>query len=125
MTAVASVSPDGTAWLLELFSDARTHALPAAWPELRLLAAEAAGRGPAPVYDADVTSRERPQHVNGKPRRTGRFGAAVNRDPSLNPVSARGAGHVVSRACPAFTNTAAAAAELDALPNRPVGTDGR
>ncbi len=54
VTAVAALAPDGSAWLLELFSDRRTHALPASLPELRLLAAEAAGRGPAPRYD--VTS---------------------------------------------------------------------
>jgi diguanylate cyclase (GGDEF)-like protein len=57
VTAAAALAPDGTAWLVELFSDARTHALPTALPELRLLAAEAAGRGPAPGYDAPVTSR--------------------------------------------------------------------
>jgi len=57
VTAAAALAPDGSAWLLELFSDARTHALPTALPELRLLAGEAAGRGPAPGYDADVTSR--------------------------------------------------------------------
>ena len=57
VTAAAALAPDGTAWLIELFSDARTHALPAALPELRLLAGEAAGRGPAPGYDAPVTSR--------------------------------------------------------------------
>jgi diguanylate cyclase (GGDEF)-like protein len=57
VTAAAALAPDGTAWLVELFSDARTHALPAALPELRLLAGEAAGRGPAPGYDAAVTSR--------------------------------------------------------------------
>ena len=51
VTAAAALAPDGTAWLIELFSDARTHALPAALPELRLLAGEAAGRGPAPGYD--------------------------------------------------------------------------
>ena len=56
MTAVAALAPDGSAWLVELYSDARTHALPSALPELRLLAAEAAGRGPAPGYPA-VTSR--------------------------------------------------------------------
>ena len=55
VTAAAAIAPDGTAWLVELFSDRRTHALPGALPELRLLAAEAAGRGPAPDYD--VTSR--------------------------------------------------------------------
>jgi Diguanylate cyclase, GGDEF domain len=55
VTAAAALAPDGSAWLVELFSDVRTHALPAALPELRLLAAEAAGRGPAPGYD--VTSR--------------------------------------------------------------------
>ena len=57
VTAAAALAPDGSAWLLELFSDARTHALPAALPELRLLAAEAAGRGPAPGYEEPVTSR--------------------------------------------------------------------
>jgi len=57
VTAAAALAPDGSAWLVELFSDARTHALPAALPELRLLAGEAAGRGPAPGYDAAVTSR--------------------------------------------------------------------
>jgi diguanylate cyclase (GGDEF)-like protein/putative nucleotidyltransferase with HDIG domain len=57
VTAAAALAPDGTAWLVELYSDARTHALPSALPELRLLAGEAAGRGPAPDYDADVTSR--------------------------------------------------------------------
>ncbi len=57
LTAAAALAPDGTAWLVELFSDARTHALPSALPELRLLAGEAAGRGPAPGYPADVTSR--------------------------------------------------------------------
>jgi diguanylate cyclase (GGDEF)-like protein/putative nucleotidyltransferase with HDIG domain len=57
VTAAAALAPDGTAWLVELFSDARTHALPAALPELRLLAGEAAGRGPAPRYEAAVTSR--------------------------------------------------------------------
>jgi hypothetical protein len=57
VTAAAALSPVGSAWLIELFSDARTHALPAALPELRLLAGEAAGRGPAAGYDADVTSR--------------------------------------------------------------------
>ena len=56
VTAVAAVAPDGSAWLVELFSDRRTHALAGALPELRLLAAEAAGRGPAPGYPA-VTSR--------------------------------------------------------------------
>ena len=56
VTAVAAVAPDGSAWLVELFSDRRTHALGGALPELRLLAAEAAGRGPAPGYPA-VTSR--------------------------------------------------------------------
>jgi diguanylate cyclase (GGDEF)-like protein/putative nucleotidyltransferase with HDIG domain len=57
VTAAGALSPDGSAWLVELFSDARTHALPTALPELRLLAAEAAGRGPATVYEVDVTSR--------------------------------------------------------------------
>jgi diguanylate cyclase (GGDEF)-like protein len=57
VTAVAALAPDGSAWLVELFSDARTHALPTALAELRLLCAEAAGRGPRPVYDDDVTSR--------------------------------------------------------------------
>ena len=57
VTAAAALAPDGSAWLVELFSDRRTHALPAALPELRLLAGEAAGRGPAPGYAADVTSR--------------------------------------------------------------------
>jgi diguanylate cyclase (GGDEF)-like protein/putative nucleotidyltransferase with HDIG domain len=57
VTAAAALAPDGAAWLIELFSDARTYALPAALPELRLLAAEAAGRGPAPGYDAPVTAR--------------------------------------------------------------------
>jgi hypothetical protein len=55
VTAAAAISPDGAAWLLELYSDQRTHALPAALPELRLLAGEAAGRGPAASYPA-VTS---------------------------------------------------------------------
>jgi hypothetical protein len=54
VTAAAALAPDGSAWLLELFSDRRTHALPASLPELRLLAAEAAGRARAPGYD--VTS---------------------------------------------------------------------
>jgi diguanylate cyclase (GGDEF)-like protein/putative nucleotidyltransferase with HDIG domain len=49
VTAAAALAPDGVAWLIELFSDARTHSLPTALPELRLLAGEAAGRGPAPV----------------------------------------------------------------------------
>jgi hypothetical protein len=56
VTAAAAIAPDGTAWLVELFSDRRTHALPGALPELRLLVAEAAGRGATPAY-ADVTSR--------------------------------------------------------------------
>ena len=56
VTAVAAVALDGSAWLVELFSDRRTHSLQSALPELRLLAAEAAGRGPAPGYPA-VTSR--------------------------------------------------------------------
>jgi hypothetical protein len=56
VTAAAALAPDGTAWLIELFSDARTHALPTALPELRLLAGEAVGRGRAPGYAA-VTSR--------------------------------------------------------------------
>ena len=37
VTAAAALAPDGSAWLLELFSDRRTHALPAALPELRLV----------------------------------------------------------------------------------------
>ena len=53
VTAAAALAPDGSAWLVELFSDRRTHALPAALPELRLLASEAIGR--ATGYD--VTSR--------------------------------------------------------------------
>jgi diguanylate cyclase (GGDEF)-like protein/putative nucleotidyltransferase with HDIG domain len=57
VTAVAALAPDGAAWLVELFSDARTHALPSALPELRLLVGEAARRGPAPGYGAAVTSR--------------------------------------------------------------------
>jgi diguanylate cyclase (GGDEF)-like protein len=59
VTAAAALAPDGTAWLIELFSDARTHALATALPELRLLAGEAARRGPAAGYDevAAVTSR--------------------------------------------------------------------
>ncbi len=57
VTAAAALSPDGSAWLVELYSDGRTHALPAALPELRLLAGEAAGRGPDPRYEAAVTSR--------------------------------------------------------------------
>ena len=56
VTAAAALAPDGSAWLVELYSDRRTHALASALPELRLLAAEAAGRGPAPGYPA-VTSR--------------------------------------------------------------------
>jgi len=57
VTAAGALAPDGCAWLVELFSDRRTHAaLPSALPELRLLTAEAAGRGPAPGYPA-VTSR--------------------------------------------------------------------
>ena len=56
VTAVAALAPDGSAWLVELFSD-RAHACGrSALPELRLLAAEAAGRGPAPGYPP-VTSR--------------------------------------------------------------------
>jgi diguanylate cyclase (GGDEF)-like protein/putative nucleotidyltransferase with HDIG domain len=55
VTAAAALAPDGSAWLVELFSDRRTHALPSALPELRLLAAEAAGRAPGPGYA--VTSR--------------------------------------------------------------------
>ena len=57
VTAAAALAPDGTAWLVELFSDRRTHALPSALAELRLLAGEAAGRGPAAGYDPAVTSR--------------------------------------------------------------------
>ena len=57
VTAAAALAPDGTAWLVELFSDAHTHALPTALAELRLLAGEAAGRGPRPAYDEPVTSR--------------------------------------------------------------------
>ena len=57
VTAAAALGPDGSAWLVELYSDRRTHALAAALPELRLLAAEAAGRGPASGYAAEVTSR--------------------------------------------------------------------
>ena len=57
VTATAALAPDGSAWLVELYSDRRTHALSSALPELRLLAAEAAGRGPAPGYPAEVTSR--------------------------------------------------------------------
>jgi diguanylate cyclase (GGDEF)-like protein len=56
VTAAAALAPDGCGWLVELFSDRRTHAVAAALPELRLLTAEAAGRGPAPGYPA-VTSR--------------------------------------------------------------------
>ena len=56
VTAAAAISPDGSAWLVELYSDPRTHALPAALPELRLLAGEAAGRGPGPGYAPPVTS---------------------------------------------------------------------
>jgi hypothetical protein len=56
VTAAAALAPDGCAWLVELFSDRRTHSLASALPELRLLAAEAAGRGPAPGYPP-VTSR--------------------------------------------------------------------
>jgi len=56
VTAAAALAADGCGWLVELYSDRRTHALPSALPELRLLAAEAAGRGPAPDYPA-VTSR--------------------------------------------------------------------
>ena len=48
--------PDGSAWLVELYSDPRTHALPAALPELRLLAGEAVGRGPGGGYAPPVTS---------------------------------------------------------------------
>jgi len=51
LTAAVARAPDGTTWLVELFSDRRTHALGAALPELRLLAAEAAGRAGAPAYD--------------------------------------------------------------------------
>ena len=50
VTAAAAVAPDGSAWLLELYSDPRTHALPAALPEVRLLAGEAVGRGRGPGY---------------------------------------------------------------------------
>ena len=58
VTAAAALRPDGTAWLIELFSDGRTHALPAALPELRLLAGEAAGRGARrPATRRPVTSR--------------------------------------------------------------------
>ena len=56
MTAAAAVAPDGSAWLVELYSDRSTHAVPSALPELRLLAAEAVGRGPARGYPP-VTSR--------------------------------------------------------------------
>src|SRR5215218_4899902 len=57
VTAAAALAPDGTAWLVELFSDARSHAVAGALPELRLLAGEAAGRGPARGYDGAVTAR--------------------------------------------------------------------
>jgi len=53
VTAAAALAPDGSAWLVELFSDRSTHAISSALPELRLLAAEAAGR---PGYPA-MTSR--------------------------------------------------------------------
>jgi diguanylate cyclase (GGDEF)-like protein/putative nucleotidyltransferase with HDIG domain len=56
VTAAAALAPDGSAWLVELFSDLGTHALPSALPELRLLTAEAVSRPPAPGYPA-VTSR--------------------------------------------------------------------
>jgi diguanylate cyclase (GGDEF)-like protein/putative nucleotidyltransferase with HDIG domain len=56
VTAAAALAPDGSAWLVELFSDLSTHALPSALPELRLLTAEAVSRPPAPGYPA-VTSR--------------------------------------------------------------------
>lgn len=55
VTAAAALAPDGSVWLVELFSDRSTHTLSSALPELRLLAAEAAGRR-APDYSA-VTSR--------------------------------------------------------------------
>jgi hypothetical protein len=50
VTAAAAIAPDGSAWLVELYSDPRTHALPAALPELRLLAGEAVGRGRGTGY---------------------------------------------------------------------------
>jgi diguanylate cyclase (GGDEF)-like protein len=64
VTAVAAIAADGTAWLVELFSDQRTHRLTAALPELRLLAGEAARGGrlapyavPADGGESAVTSR--------------------------------------------------------------------
>ena len=57
VTAAAAIAPDGSAWLVELYSDPRTHALPAALPELRLLAGEAVGRMPGGGYaPSPVTS---------------------------------------------------------------------
>ena len=56
VTAAAAIAPDGSAWLVELYSDPRTHALPAALPELRLLAGEAVGRMPGGGYAPPVTS---------------------------------------------------------------------
>ena len=44
VTAVAALAPDGTAWLVELFSDRRTHAL--AVRAARAAAARRRGRGP-------------------------------------------------------------------------------
>jgi diguanylate cyclase (GGDEF)-like protein/putative nucleotidyltransferase with HDIG domain len=59
VTAAAALAPDGSAWLVELYSDPRTHALPAALPELRLLAGEAVGRGaPASRYAPDAVTSE-------------------------------------------------------------------
>ncbi len=60
VTAAAALAADGTAWLIELFSDARTHALPSALPELRLLAGEAVGRGRGPGYGAADTTPTSP-----------------------------------------------------------------
>jgi hypothetical protein len=44
VTAAAARAPDGSDWLVELFSDRRTHALPGALTSLRLLAGEAVAR---------------------------------------------------------------------------------
>jgi hypothetical protein len=63
VTAAAAPAADGSSWLVELFSDRRTHVLAHATTGLRLLAGEAVGR-PGGRYAAAMTSRAKTSNTS-------------------------------------------------------------
>ena len=63
VTATAAREADGAAWLVELFSDRRTHVVTGALTSLRLLASEAV-RGAGPAYAGAATSRAKTSNTS-------------------------------------------------------------